>query len=103
MKESSSFDDMDINAIDQVRKPLGEAFTLPQSAYTDETIYREELARVLRRSWIPVARIDQISDKGSFLTLDLLGQPVMVVHGNDDEIRVMSSVCLHRAAPVAEG
>lgn len=87
----------------RVQAPLIEAYTLPKPAYTSDEIYQLEVSRILRKSWLPIARVDQIPEKGNYLTLDLLGQPVMVVHGNDGEIRVMSSVCLHRGAPVAEG
>ena len=89
--------------LEKVRAPLKQAYTLPKAAYTSAEVYELEMQKVLKKSWIPVGRVEQVQDKGSFMTLDLLGQPAMVVHGNDGEIRVMSSVCLHRGAPVAEG
>ena len=89
--------------IENVRQPLENAYTLPKTAYTSDDIYDIEVQRILRRSWIPLARVEQIPEKGSYTTLDLLGQPVMIVHGHDGEIRVMSSICLHRGAPVAQG
>ena len=92
-----------LEEINKVRLPLTQSYTLPKAAYTSDEVFDQEREKVLRKSWIPIARIDQVAEKSSFLTLDLLGQPVMVVHGNDDEIRVMSSVCLHRSAPIAEG
>lgn len=88
---------------DRVVRPLEQAWTLPPAAYLREDLYALEEARILRRSWTPVARLDQIPEPGDYLTLDLMGQPIMVVRGVDDQVRVMSSVCLHRAAPVAEG
>lgn len=95
--------DITVEEIQKVRAPLENSFTLPKSAYTSERVYDEELERVLRKSWIPVARVEQVAERGTFVTFDFLGQPAMVVHGNDGEIRVMSSVCLHRGAPVANG
>lgn len=84
-------------------QPLESAWTLPPAAYLRDDIYALELERIFRRSWLAVARLDQIPEPGDFLTLDLVGQPVMVVHGVDGEVRVMSGVCLHRAALLAEG
>lgn len=83
--------------------PLEQAFTLPPAAYVSAAVYEAELARVLRRSWTPLARVDQLPEPGDYIALDFLGQPVVAVRGEDGEIRVMSNVCLHRAAPLAEG
>ena len=87
----------------RVRKPLEQAYTLPSAAYLDEDVYARETDQILRKSWLPLARIDQISNPGDFVSLDLFGQPVMVVHGHDGEVRVMSRTCLHRAALLADG
>ncbi|WP_397415820.1 aromatic ring-hydroxylating dioxygenase subunit alpha [Phenylobacterium sp.] len=85
----------------RARLPLERAWTLPPAAYVSETVYALELERILRRSWIPLARLDQIPEPGDYLSLDLAGQPVMVVHGTDGEVRVLSRVCRHRAADIA--
>lgn len=57
----------------------------------------------MRTGWLPVARVEQLPMAGSYLTMDLFGQPIVVVRGSDDQIRVMSSICLHRAANIVEG
>ncbi len=89
--------------LERAAKPLEEAWTLPAAAYTNPEIGELEKERVLRQSWLPVARVEQIEKPGDFLCIDLLDQPLMIVHGHDGEIRVMSRVCLHRGAPIAEG
>ncbi len=83
--------------------PLAEAWTLPPAAYVRGDVHELEVERIFRRSWTPLARVDQLPEPGDYLTLDLMGQPVMVVHGADGAFRVMSNVCLHRAAVLAEG
>ena len=104
-EQQSELDSIGLDAaqLARVRQPLADAWTLPATAYTSKAVFELEMERVLRRSWMPVARLDQVPAPGDYLALDLLGQPVMVVHGHDGEIRVMSSVCLHRGAPVAQG
>lgn len=91
------------DALLRVRKPLESAWTLPPAAYLDDAVYARETERIFRKSWLPLARVDQLPNRGDYLSLDLFGQPVMVVHGQDGEYRVMSRTCLHRAALVAEG
>lgn len=88
--------------IARVRQPLEQAYTLPPAAYTDPDIYEREVALIMRKSWLPLARVDQVAKPGDYISLDLFGQPVMVVHGKDGDIRTMSRVCLHRAAPLTE-
>lgn len=87
--------------IARARLPLESAWTLPPAAYTSTEIHDLEVERILKRSWIPLARLDQIPTPGDYLSLDLMGQPVMVVRGTDGEVRVLSRVCLHRAADLA--
>lgn len=64
--------------IAKARLPLPSGYTLPRAAYTSKEIYALECEHILRKSWLPIARIDQVPEHGSYLTLDLLGQPVMV-------------------------
>ncbi len=85
------------------RLPLKEAATLPPAAYTDEGIWERERTRVLARGWLPLARVDQVPGAGDYLSADLAGEPVMVVRGDDGTVRVLSRVCRHRSALVAEG
>ncbi len=89
--------------VDRVRKPLAQAWTLPRAAYIDPQIYALEDERIMRRSWLPLARVEQVPEPGSYLTTQLLDQPVLIVHGQDGEIRVMSSICLHRGANIIQG
>lgn len=87
--------------IARVRGPLEAAWTLPPAAYTSEDIYALEAERILKRGWLPLARVDQIPEPGDYVSIDLMGQPVMVVRGTDGEVRVLSRICLHRAADLA--
>ncbi|MBA4013847.1 MAG: hypothetical protein C0481_18445 [Phenylobacterium sp.] len=89
--------------IARARRPLEAAWTLPPAAYVRADIHRLEAERILRRSWAPLARVDQLAAPGDYVAMELAGQPVLVVHGLDGEFRVMANVCRHRAAPVAEG
>lgn len=85
------------------RLPLAQASTLPPAAYTDAAVWEAERKEVLARNWIPLARADQVPGSGDYVCADLAGEPVMVVRGDDGAVRVLSRVCRHRAALVAEG
>jgi len=81
-------------------RPLNRATTLPAQAYTSEEFFAWELNHVLRSGWQCVAHISQIPAPGDFLNLDLLGEPLIVVHGKDGTVRVLSRVCPHRSMDI---
>ena len=96
---------LDPELVAACRRPLAQALTLPPAAYTEAGVWEAERTRVLARSWMPLARVDQVPGPGpgDYLSTELAGEPVMVVRGDDGAVRVLSRVCRHRAALVAEG
>jgi phenylpropionate dioxygenase-like ring-hydroxylating dioxygenase large terminal subunit len=80
--------------------PLNRAVTLPAQAYTSEEFFAWETDHLLRAGWQCVAHVSQIPAPGDFLNLDLLGEPLIVVHGKDGVIRVLSRVCPHRSMDI---
>ncbi len=80
--------------------PLERARTIPSTWYFDTDIAAAERRHVFGHSWIVVGRADQVEARGSFLTLDVAGEPLLVVRGDDGELRAFYNVCRHRAAPI---
>ena len=78
--------------------PMG----LPGRFYVDDAFFRHECETVLRRGWHSVGRADELPRAGDFLTLTLLGEPLIIVR-DGREIRALSNVCRHRGMPVASG
>ncbi|HTB79256.1 MAG TPA: SRPBCC family protein [Opitutaceae bacterium] len=80
--------------------PLSRARTIPAQAYTSEEFFEWEVRHLLRGGWQCVAHLSQIPQAGDFLNLDLIGEPLIVVRGKDDVVRVLSRVCPHRAMDI---
>jgi phenylpropionate dioxygenase-like ring-hydroxylating dioxygenase large terminal subunit len=80
--------------------PLTRASTIPAQAYTSGEFFEWEIDHLLRSDWQCVAHISQIPAPGDFLNIDLLGEPLIVVHGKEGAIRVLSRVCPHRAMDI---
>ena len=89
--------------VNNISAPLDSAFTLPPHSYTNNEIYHVEQEKIFRTSWIPIGRVEQLPEVGSFIAADLLGQPIIIVRGTDQHIRVLANICLHRAAKLVEG
>lgn len=87
----SSYDD---------RAVLSKASTLPAAWYTDCRIAEAERLNVFSKTWQLVARTDQLQNPGQFVATGLAGEPVVIVRGNDGELRAFYNVCRHHAAAV---
>lgn len=90
-------------ALDGARKSLENATTLPAEAFTSPDVYGREIEAIFLREWLCAGRVDQVPNPGDYFSLDLLGDRLVVVRGKDDEVRVLSRVCRHRAAEVVSG
>jgi choline monooxygenase len=80
--------------------PLAEAWTIPAPWYTNLDLYNLELKTVFAGSWQLVARTDQLSEPGRFVTAEIAGEPILLVRGSDDVLRGFFNVCRHHAAAV---
>ncbi len=81
-------------------RPLNEATTLPAAAYTSEAHYRWETQHVFRAEWLAVAHVSQLANSGDFITLDLLGEPLIIVRDKEHGIRALSRTCPHRGMDI---
>ena len=81
--------------------PLEEAYTIPAAWYLDPRIEDLERRRVFGRNWIAVGRADQVAATGQFFTVEIAGEPLVIVRGTDGELRAFFNVCRHHAAAVA--
>ncbi|MEM9844906.1 MAG: aromatic ring-hydroxylating dioxygenase subunit alpha [Pseudomonadota bacterium] len=82
-----------------VDRPTG----MPGAFYTSQEQFEHEARTVLRTGWHCLGREDEIAQPGDFFTAQLLNEPLLVVRGDEGEIRVLANVCRHRGMPLAEG
>ncbi len=80
--------------------PLDHAFTIPSPWYFDHGIAELENSAVFGKTWQAVGRADQVQSRGQFFTADIAGEPVVVVRGDDSQLRAFYNVCRHHAAAV---
>ena len=62
-----------------------------------------ERARLFRRTWQAVGRLDQVPNPGDYFTGSLAGDPYVVVRDHDGTLRAFHNVCRHHAAKVCSG
>jgi len=74
---------------------------LPAYAYTDASVFAQDRALLLGE-WFAVGRVTDYPP-GTYHTLELAGQPVLVWCSKDGKIRAFENVCRHRMSVLAEG
>ena len=87
----------------KVRLPVEMAETLPPWCYTSEKYFRLEVERIFMKNWNFLGRADRIPNPGDYFTTNLVGVPILVVRGEDNELRALANTCRHRGTRVAEG
>lgn len=85
------------------RRPLHQASALPGWCYTSPEWYQREVDTLFRRDWLCVGRVEQVAQPGDFFSIEVVGQPLIVVRDESGEVRAHSAVCRHRGAIIAEG
>ena len=80
--------------------PLAQACTPPASWYVDPRFLDLELEATFANSWQYACRVDQVREPGQYVTLELAGEPIVIVRGGDGVLRGFFNVCRHHAAAV---
>lgn len=80
--------------------PRGRSESLPAGAYADPEFAEFEKKEIFRKEWISLCHVSQLAKPGDFVRVDLAGEPLLVIRGKDDVIRVLSRTCRHRGMDV---
>ncbi|MCB1014031.1 MAG: aromatic ring-hydroxylating dioxygenase subunit alpha [Acidimicrobiales bacterium] len=73
---------------------------LPAGRYHDERLFALEGEHLWRRTWLYAAHTSELTEPGAYVTFERSGAPIVVVSGEDGEVRAFYNSCRHRGAPV---
>ena len=90
-------------AIEQTRTNLNEARHLPGYYYTSPEILRREIDTIFMREWLCVGRVEEYEKPGDFNAMRIVGEPLVICRGADNELRAFRNLCQHRGVEVAVG
>ena len=66
----------------------------------DPQFFEDERNAIFKRTWLNVGRVEKLPRKGSYFTKELPsagpGTSLIIVKGNDGEIRAFHNLCRHR-------
>ncbi|MDW3224919.1 MAG: Rieske 2Fe-2S domain-containing protein [Paracoccaceae bacterium] len=86
-----------------VSMPFERARAMPPSVYTSQDFLNLELDKIFSKDWFCVGRDSTLSAPGDYVTLDLAGQPLIVLRDAKGMLKAMSNVCRHRMSTLLEG
>ena len=82
--------------------PTEDGSALPNAAYTSGEFFSLEQALVFRNTWVFAGFAHQLTNKGDMLPVEIGGQPLVLVKGDDLVIRAFHNVCRHRGAKLVD-
>lgn len=71
---------------------------VPAARYGNVDFAALERDFVFGRSWLMVAHLDELPNRGDFRLLDQIDEPVVLVRETDDTVRAFYNTCKHRGA-----
>ncbi len=78
------------------------ASALPIDLFGDEAVFEIEIAEIWHRDWVFATTVDAVADPGQFVPVMIGRQPVIVVRGDDYQLRALANVCSHRGARLVD-
>ena len=86
-----------------VSVPFNQARAMPKSVYTSAEFLEQEQKHVFAHDWLSAGRADALANPGDYLTMDIAGEPIIVLRDREGALRAMSNVCRHRMSKLLEG
>jgi phenylpropionate dioxygenase-like ring-hydroxylating dioxygenase large terminal subunit len=86
-----------------VAVPFERAQAMPKSVYVSESFAAAEERQIFAREWLCAGRAEALPNPGDYLTMEIAGEPIIILRDRDGALRGMSNVCRHRMSTLLEG
>ena len=86
-----------------VSVPFNQARAMPKSVYTSPEFCEAELKHIFAADWLCAGRADALPNSGDYLTMEIAGEPIIILRDGKGALRGMSNVCRHRMSTLLEG
>lgn len=81
--------------------PLARAETIPSAWYTDPRFHELDKQAVFHQSWHGVGHLSRLKNIGDYIIASVADNPIIIVRGQDEQLRAFYNVCKHRGGPLA--
>lgn len=80
-----------------------ESYTLPSNWYYEPAIYRQEHDTIFYKTWWYQCHNSDLPNPGDYYVGEVADQGVLIIRGDDLQLRAFYNVCSHRAHPLLKG
>ena len=84
-----------------VRKDLPHATHAPGYVYSSREAFEAE--EYFMKDWLYVGREEELRNKGDYLTMRIVGEPILIARDSDGTLNACYNMCAHRGVEVAYG
>lgn len=77
--------------------------TLPGRDYCAEAVFELERTQLFHGGWFCVGRSPELDQPGSYTTVDVAGESVILLRDEERELHAFLNVCRHRGARLCDG
>ncbi len=71
-----------------------------RDVYINSELFDLEMERLWRAAWTYVGHDSQVPNAGDFYTVNIAGQPLLMLRGSDGVVRVLLNRCAHKGAKI---
>jgi Rieske 2Fe-2S family protein len=75
---------------------------LPRQFYHDELVHLAEMEAIWRQGWLFAGHSCQIPNPGDYFIYKVEGDSVIVVRGDDGQVKAIYNVCRHRGMVICQ-
>ena len=76
------------------------AHSLHQALYNSDEAYRHDIERIFMRHWTLAGHAASAPEPGDFFLFELAEESIIIVRGQDRELRAFANVCRHRGSRI---
>jgi len=77
--------------------------SLLADAYTQDKWFDADLQKIIGKTWQWVCHVEKTREPGSYVTVEIAGNPIAIVRDKDNALRAFYNVCKHRAHELLSG
>ncbi len=101
--ETRAAEDVVGTAISSMGSANGSPTRIPVYRYTSPDFAKVEIERVFAKAWLVACSVDHVAEPGDFFEYRAGPYSVLIVRGDDGELRAFQNACRHRGNIICEG
>lgn len=90
-------------AISSMGSANGSPTMIPTYRYTSPEFMQTEIEKVFAKAWLVACSVDHVAEPGDYFEFRAGPYSVLVVRGDDGELRAFQNTCRHRGNIICEG